>query len=645
MYFDALTLAAVAEELRATILHGRVQRVLLTGPLSLGLEVYAHGRRYQLLASAHPQLARVHLVEGRLTRGVQQETPLLLLLRKYVLGGRITAIEQPPLERVLLLSIVKAEEIRNIDFSPDSPSPGSEGVSPSGNVRARDVLAPRDVSHQLPESLDLQPDDDFDALPDFDDETGEDAELAASPRPRPRRTGKLLTCELIIEPQDRRSNILLVDDNNLILDSIKRVTPRMSSRVVMPRRVYELPPPPDRRDPTLATAAGLAALAETGQSDLVRALVAGYRGVSPQLAREVVFRALGRTQARLDEPLPHYLLAARLREMMGEEAAPSLATGPEGPVAYAPYTLTHLNPVVSISSISAALEQFYASREVVTGHTQRREALVQALGTTRDRLARRHDQLATELERARELDQLRWEGEMIFAFLHSLRPGQTSLEVEGRVINLDPQCSPVEQARDRFRQYEKARSAVAGLPERLAEAETQLTALDQLVVLLQLSDTYEEVEQIAREAEEFGFIREHPDPTTSRRRQRPATTRPLHLVSSDGFDLYIGRSARQNEEVTFRIGRSDDLWVHVRTLHGSHVLVRSGGREVPEPTLHEAACLAAYFSQARDEAAVEVDLCRRALVRKIPGGPPGLVTYRAERTLRVAPCKPSLEAS
>ncbi|NCC32956.1 MAG: DUF814 domain-containing protein, partial [Chloroflexia bacterium] len=566
MYFDALTLAAVAEELRATILHGRVQRVLLTGPLSLGLEVYAHGRRYQVLASAHPQLARVHLVEGRLTRGVQQETPLLLLLRKYVLGGRITAIEQPPLERVLLLSIVKAEEIRNIDFSPDNPSPGSEGVSPSNAPQGQDALAPRlPTGEQLPDPLDRPSDDDADALPDFDDETGEDAELAASPRPRPRRTGRLLTCELIIEPQDRRSNILLVDDNNLILDSIKRVTPRMSSRVVMPRRVYELPPPPDRRDPNLATAAGLAALAETGQVDLARALVAGYRGVSPQLAREVVFRALGRTQARLDEPLPHYLLAARLRELMGEQAAPSLATGPEGPVAYAPYMLTHLNPVVPMPSISAALEQFYASREVVTGHTQRREALVQALGTTRERLARRYDQLATELERARELDQLRWEGEMIFAFLHSLRPGQSSLEVEGRVITLDPQRSPVEQARDRFRQYEKARSAVAGLPERLAEAETQLTALDQLVVLLQLSDTYEEVEQIAREAEEFGFIREHPDPTTSRRRQRAAATRPLHLVSRDGFDLYIGRSARQNEEVTFRIGRSDDLWVHVRT--------------------------------------------------------------------------------
>ena len=124
MYFDALTLAAVVEELRATILGGRVQRVVLTGPLSIGLEIYARGRRHQLLASAHPQLARVHLVRGRLTRGVEQETPLLLLLRKYVLGGRVVGIEQPTVERAVLLSIVKAPDMRNRDEGPADQGTG-----------------------------------------------------------------------------------------------------------------------------------------------------------------------------------------------------------------------------------------------------------------------------------------------------------------------------------------------------------------------------------------------------------------------------------------------------------------------------------------------------------------------------------------
>lgn len=608
MYFDALTLAAVADELRETILGGRIQRVLLTGPLSVGLEIYAHGRRRQLIASAHPQLARVHLVRGKLTRGVEQDTPLLLLLRKYLLGGRIVAIEQPPLERILLLSIVKPQETRKPE---DGQGPGADAEA--GDEADGDQDAPQD------------------------DASGQ---LAEEPAPPNRPLGPLLRSELIIEPQDRRSNLILVDDNNLVLECIKRVTPKMSSRVMLPRRPYELPPKLEKRDPQLATAAGIEALAAGGEKDLARALVGAYRGVSPQVAREVSFRAIGRPTAKLDEPLPAYTIAARLRELFTTPWQPSLAPGPEGPAAYAPYLIGHLPGAALQESIGAALEQFYAAREQLSGHQQRRDALAQQLAAARERLARRRDQIAGELEKARELEQLRWEGEMIFAFLHELRPGQAELMVEGQRIALEPRRSPIEQAQERFKAYDKAKSALAGLPERLAAADAHLSGLDQLAALLAISDEYDQIEQLAQEAEELGYLREHPDPATARRRKRTLKAPALQLTSSDGFPIYVGRSARQNEEVTFRIGRSEDTWLHVRTIHGAHVIVRSGGRELPERTLEEAAGLAAYFSQARDEPLVEVDLCRRALVRKVPGGPVGLATYRAERTLRVAPRRP-----
>ena len=610
MYFDALTLAAVADELRATIVGGRIQRVLLTGPLSLGLEIYAGRRRYQLVASAHPQLARVHLSAGRLSRGVEQDTPLLLLMRKYLLGGRVVGVEQPPLERVLLLSIVKPTLPRN-----------------SSQAAAAGAPDPDEENADLPDTDELDSEE--------DDEADDDV-----PDGRRQPAGEPLRCDLVIEPQDRRSNIILVDDNNLILDSIKRVTPRMSSRVVMPRHVFELPPPIEKRDPTQATAAGVEALAATGERDLAKALVAAYRGVSPQVAREVAFRATGRAKVPLDEQLPHYTIAARLRELYTAPAQPSLAPGEGAPAAYAPYLLSHLPGSQPAESISAALDAFYGAREQLTGHRQRRDALRQSLSAARERLARQRDQIAQELARAAELDTLRWEGEMIFAFLHELRPGQSELAVEGRPIALDPRRSPVEQAQERFKAYDKAKSAMAGLPARLAAADARLAGADELAAMLELSDDYDQIEQLALEAEELGYLREHPDPATARRRARAPRARPLHLSSSDGLDIYVGRSARQNEEVTFKIGRPDDLWVHVRTIHGSHVIVRAPGREPPERTLEEAAGLAAYFSQARDDAAVEVDICRRALVRKIPGGPPGLVTYRAERTLRVAPRKP-----
>ncbi len=621
MYFDALTLAAVTDELRSQIIGGRVQRVLLLSDLAVGLEIYARGRRLQLLASAHPQFARVHLVRHKLSRGVEQATPLLLLLRKYVLGGRIVAVEQPALERVMLLSIVKEPELGNREIADEDL--GGEPPTVDGGPWTVDGESEAAGDEGEDGTLLLE-------------------EVASQREPstvrRSPSAAELLRCDLIFEPQDRRSNIILVDDNNLVLESVKRVTSRMSRRVVLPRRVYELPPPLERRDPRQATGNGIMTLREGKERDLARAIVATYRAVSPQIAREAIFRAIGHPSADLAEDLPWYSVAARLRELYSGEWAASLASGPEGLIAYAPYALTHLPDAAPQPSISAAIETFYAGREELTGHHKRRDAVAQAIGVGHERLRRQRDQIAGELHKAQDLERLRWEGEMIFAFLHDLRPGQSNLEVEGRPIALDPGRPAVDQAQERFRAYDKAKSALAGLPERLAATETQIAGVDQLLAMLALTDERDQIDQIAQEADELGYLRGRSD--GPQRKPRQPKIKPLHLVSSEGFDLYVGRSARQNEDVTFRIGRVDDLWVHVRTIHGAHVIVRSSGREVPEQTLQEAAGLAAYFSQARADAAVEVDLARRSLVRKIPGGPPGLVSYRAERTLRVAPLPP-----
>ncbi len=618
MYFDALTLAAVADELHATILGGRVQRVLLTGPLGIGLEVYAQHQRYQLLASAHPQWARVHLVRHKLSRGVEQATPFLLLLRKYVLGGRIIAIEQPALERILVLSIVKEPTLCNHEQEPDARQSASD-AHPMGAIRT--------------------------IVPD-DDRSGADHTLTL-PVLMTERVAPLLRCELIIEPMERHSNIILVDDNNLILDSIKRVTPRMSQRVILPRQVYEVPPCQQKRDPRMATATDIAAtLAETGERMLARALVAAYRGVSPQVAREVIYRGSGTADTAVQAALPWEQLATELRAILSAVWIPTLVPGPEQPQAYAPYALTYLPGATPQPTISVALETFYAPRETVTAHQQRRAAVQQQFAAVRERLQHQHQQLLKELERVRNLEHMRWEGEMIFAFLHTLTPGQSMLEVEGQQITLDPHRNPVEAAQARFRAYEKAKQGLAGIPERCRATEHALAGLEQLTALLDVADTREQIDQIAQEAAEQGYTLSWSTRTQHKRQDRPDHRRrvrrlkPLHLVSSDGLDIYVGRSSEQNAEVTFRIGRPDDLWLHVRTIPGGHVIVRTTGSDVPERTLQEAAGLAAYFSRVRTERAVEVDLAHRRLVRKVPGGPPGLVTYRAERTLRVAPIPP-----
>ena len=226
---------------------------------------------------------------------------------------------------------------------------------------------------------------------------------------------------------------------------------------------------------------------------------------------------------------------------------------------------------------------------------------------------------------------------MIYGFLHAIAPGQATLALEGRSIALNPARTPAENAQDRFQAYDKAKAALAGVPERLRAAEARLAGLDETLALLELAEGFEAIEGIAREAVEQGYLKE---PEAGRKKPKGRRLAPLRAESSDGYIIYAGRSAGQNEQVTFKLAAPDDVWLHARGMPGAHVIVKSGGRAVPERTLREAAELAAYFSTGREESGVDVELTRRALVRRVPNGPPGLVIYRAEQTIRVAPRGP-----
>ena len=559
MNFDALTTAAVVDELRRTVLGGYVQHVVLPSPTSIGLEVYRTGRRYQLLLSANPQHPRLHLVDTRLSRGVEHDPPLLLLLRKYVRNGSITAIEQPDLERIAILSITKYAQGGKDDEDED----------------------------------------------EVEDE---------------RR------CELIVELLGPRSNIILVDDNNLILDAVKRQPRERSERIVMPREAYTLPPrPPGRLDPRTATRGGVGdALARGG--DAAKALAAVYAGVSPQLGREALARAVG-------QPEQAEAVADALRSLYHDPFAPSLAFRDDAPIAFAPYHMRQFADVRTAAGISEALQVFYASAEKLFSHAQRRDRLLAQVQDIRTRYARQREALERELARAETLERLRWEGEMIFGYLHAIAPGQTELDVDGRLIKLDPDKTPVENAQARFREYDKAKGAVAGVPARVEETDALLRYVDETAALLELADTFEAIASIERELGEQGLL--------GRGVGKPKGPRaaPLRLRSSEGTTIFVGRSAAQNEEVTFKLAKPDDLWLHARDVPGAHVVVQVDGA-LGDATVLEAAGLAAYFSRARSSTAVEVSLCPRRNVRKVAGGPPGLVTIRDERTIRVPPMAP-----
>jgi predicted ribosome quality control (RQC) complex YloA/Tae2 family protein len=559
VYCDALTLAAVADELRHKLLGGRIQRVLLVDRLMIGLEVYAHRQRHYLLISAQPEEGgRLHLMQYRLRRGLETPTPLLLRLRKYARGGRITDIQQPPAERLLQLSIE-----------------GKEGV-----------------------------------------------------------------VVLIAEVMGKRSNIILTEEDSTILECAKHVPASQNRyRVLLPGHPYILPPAQKKVEAGALTPGRLTKLLEDQDAKhlLWQKLVGSVRGVSPLLAREVVFRASGDVEC--PDADAHAVLA-QLSELLSLSKTgqwqPTVALQGGEIVAYAPYLLTHYPRHERRASISQAMAPYYARRVGADGYATARNRLQKVIDEQKGRQFRKRQALLRAQPAPGTLDELRRNGELLLAYAHQVSPAQSELVVRLSAtqppvqIALDPIKSAVENAQEYFRRYEKAKSAAAEVPRILARVDGELAHLEQLSTDLALAEDQPGIAGVESALAEAGYV---PKP---KGRRRP-TAGPLRALSDEGFVILVGRSSWQNEEVTFRRSAGHDVWLHARGAPGGHVLIRTEGRDVPEATLLRAAELAAHFSAVRHEQSIPVDYTLRRNVRRLRGGKPGQVVYKAQKTLIVRP--------
>jgi predicted ribosome quality control (RQC) complex YloA/Tae2 family protein len=566
MFFDALTMACVADELRGAILSGRVQQVLLPDSLSVGLEVYAQRQRHYLLASAHAQFGRVLLASEKLRRGVDKETGLLLLLRKYARGSVLSAIVQPPFERILRLEF-------------DHPEWGCT--------------------------------------------------------------------ELVIEVMGRHSNVMLVGPGDQVLDAVKRVGPQMSpTRPILPGHAYTPPPPQAKLPPPDLTEYRLRQILAAHEPDtqVWQALVRGLRGVSPLLAREIAFRAMGQPRATIAQVkrLTPFLEAIRelLAPLEDGRWQPCVVSEGEQVVVYAPYALMHRGEPQPMPSVSRAIELYTAAAVSIDPYDAAKRPVRESIVASRARLTRRREALERSLAQAGEAGRWRQSGEWILAYAHTISPGQAELvaqtgEDEPLRIPLDPDRSPPDNAQAYFGRYRKAQRAAEGGAARLQEVDLALQDLEQLETDLELAASRPEIDEVRAALVEAGHVR-------AKNGKLPRTVRsePLSLTSPDGFTILVGRNSRQNDRVTFRRAQGEDWWFHARGVSGAHVVVRSQGHALPPDTIRRAAELAAYYSRLRDESNVEVDYTRRRHVRRIPGAAPGLVTYSQERTVRTAPRGP-----
>jgi predicted ribosome quality control (RQC) complex YloA/Tae2 family protein len=601
--FDVLTVAAMVDELQAVALDGRVQKLGLVDATTIAAEVYAHGRRRALVASADTDGAGIWLADRLPSSDPSLITPFGLQLRKYVRGGFLIGIDQPPLERVIRLSIVKRLSTRNDrDDLPDLP------------------IEEQDEHHEE------------------DDE--------------PEMWGPDMNrVDLVVEIMGRHSNLVLVDAEGRVMESAKRVTSSMSRvRPILPKVKYTLPPVPDKPDPRRLTSASAESLLATMKpgAKLSDGLVRGMRGVSPQAGREIAFRVTGAADAPVSAANDLAELARVTRNLyeplLTRDWGPVVYEQEGEPIAYSAIPLGYLaamaepRPVQSISEAVDALRETGLS----TGprdHAQRRERLIAAIDRERDKVGKRLHSLRDQLRRSEQAEQLRTWGEMIFGYLWQIQPGDTQLKVDGMVIPLDPALSAKDQAQEYFEEYRKAQRAGSQVPEHVAGAETELEYLGQLRVQVEQAEGFAAIESLRQEFEEHTGGRQPVGERAGSKSKKQPPRRVTGLTEANGNMIYLGRSGRENDQVTFDIGGAEDTWVHARGVPGSHVIIRwqRPSEEDDARAVETAAALAAYYSSGRESGQVEVDVTRRKNVRKIKGAGPGMVTYRNERTILVKP--------
>jgi len=466
--------------------------------------------------------------------------------------------------------------------------------------------------------------------------------------------GPLGSTIFAVELLGTRSNLILLEPDRNIL-GVARLSrpaePDSRQRVLIPNELYEPPPPQDKLDPPELTQITLRQeLAEaSAELRLARLLPGIVRGVSPLLAREITYRATGSvetTAGQLSVLTPFLEAVQQLFEHLHHDRwQPTLAYDDEDrPVGFAPYPFHHLANTRSVDTFSEAVETYFAER--AAGYAIAKAPLLEAIKEARERLARRRERLAEDAAARANPTKLKEKGEAILAYAHQIQPGQTELAVdwvggesEHLSVALDPALSASENAQQYFNRYRKALRAADEIPAQYETIALEERYLDQLEQDLEMAEDRPEIDVVAESLAEAGYYRSRAE---RKKRQKRAASRYLRLTAPDGARVWVGKNALQNAYLTFSRASADDLWLHARDVPGAHVIIPTAEGLPSEADVFWAASVAAYYSRARQDTSVEVDVTLRKYVRAIKGAAPGLVTYRNETTLRAAPEAPDL---
>lgn len=575
MAFDGITLSALVSEWKHTLTGGRIQKISQPETDELILTIKTDNNYYlQLSSSASLPLACL--------RPDVKPAPLTapafcMLLRKHLNGGRILDIVQPDLERVVQFKLQHLNEM-----------------------------------------------------------------------------GDTCVKYLIVELMGKYSNIIFTTEDLQIIDSIKRVNSFVSSvREVLPGKPWFIPKTDGKHSLLSEPAEGLCAALSERSGPVSSALYQTITGLSPVIANELCCRA------GINPELPASELSENDRESLCEilcwlkrqvetEAYSPVIYKKDGvPVEFAPIPLRTFSDypeymVVEKPSISEVVLGYYQEKDTVTRMRSRSADLRKVTQNAIERTAKKLDLQRKQMEDTRKKDKYRIYGELLTTYGYSAEPGSKSLSCTNYYDNteitipLDPTLTALENAKKYFDRYAKLRRTAEALTEQLAQSEAELLHLETVRESLGFARDEADLSQIKAELTDCGYLKYHRE--SGAKKGKPAKSKPYHYRTSDGFDLYVGKNNYQNDELTFNLAGGGDWWFHAKGIPGSHVVLKTGGREVPDELFTIAGNLAAYYSSGRDGSGkIEVDYLQRKNVKKPNGAKPGFVVYYTNYSLVATP--------
>ncbi len=458
--------------------------------------------------------------------------------------------------------------------------------------------------------------------------------------------GDLCRKYLIAELMGKHSNLIFCREDGTILDSIKHVSLAVSSvREVLPGRPYFIPHTQDKLDPLTASPAEMVRAVCAKPAALGKAIYTSLTGFSPAMAEELCHRSFlesGRPASALDDKeqamLEHQLL--RLMEAVKEEQfSPCIYYKGKEPVEFSAVPLTMYEDLTAqpFPDISRLLETYYAEKNTLTRIHQKSADLRRVVQTALERTRKKYDLQQKQLKDTEKRDKYKIWGELIHTYGYGVPEGARSMQAlnyytnEETTVPLDPTLTPQENAKRYFDKYGKLKRTFEAVTGLLEETRSEIEHLESIQTSLDMALTEEDLAPVREELVEYGYIRRKN--VKGKGKKTKITSKPLHYISSDGFDIYVGKNNFQNDELTFQSASGNDWWFHAKGVPGSHVILKSEGRELPDRAFEDAGRLAAYYSKNRGGDKVEVDYVEKKHVKKPGGSKPGFVVYYTNYSL------------